>query len=154
MLGRTHLKVIGEQVPEGIWREISAITDHATLYIDRVTQRERDRELVIPISRVPFVRKQRLAGLLTWRSYDRSASVPSEIRIGHVVKLRIDNRFGSGESETELERGLTVRGRKLFLVSHVEVHHGMPSFLLEAEVDLFDITISDKEVDAGDQETG
>ena len=143
MLGRTYLRVIGEHVPEGIWTEISAITDHATLSIDGATHREKDRELVIPISRVPFVRKQRLAGLVKWRSYDRSASVPSEIRIGHVVSLRIDNRYGSGESETELERGLTAKGHKLFVVSVAEDRR-KPFFLLEVEVDLFDITISDK----------
>ena len=123
-----------------------------------VTHQEKDRELVIPISRVPFVRRQRLASLFKWRAYDRSASVPSEIRIGHVVGVRIDNRYGAGESETELERGLTAKGHKISLVSVAE-DRGMPFFLLEADVDLFDITISDKEIsdkeiDAGDQMTG
>jgi hypothetical protein len=128
-------------VPRGIWREISALTDHAALRVDGVEHRKEERVLVIPISRVPFVEREKLLGGDTKRSYGKER-IPSEIRIGHVVRCRIEKNIPTGQQEIQLERGLTAEGKKVFLFSLNE-HQGKLFFSLEAEVDLFDITISD-----------
>jgi len=141
LYGRTHLRLICEQVPRGIWREISAITDHAVLHVDGVEHRKEERVLVIPISRAPFVEREKLLGAVKTRSYGKER-IPSEIRIGHVVRCHMEKNIPAGQQEIQLERGLTAEGKRVFLFSLNE-DRGKPFFSLEAEVDLFDITISD-----------
>ena len=137
-----HLRLSGERIPAELLELLAALTDGARLRHADVTHDPQSREVRLPITRFPLLKRRRLLPNVR----DRQTPIISVVTVRNVVTCDIENSVPADLGhEVQLLFGLQVRDRRVY-ISSAEEDRGHTCFSVTLQVSELDIEIADSTV--------
>jgi hypothetical protein len=134
-----HLRLRGERIPADLLELLAALTDGAQLRHTEVTHDPQSREVRLPITRFPLLKRRRLLPNIR----DRRNPISSVVTVRNVVACDIDNSAPADLGHVvQLLFGLQVRDRRVY-ISSAEEDRGHTCFSVTLQLSGLDIEITD-----------